>query len=78
MSKRTQNKPNQTQPVVSLPALSLPVPSAVEGVEGSNLFPKSLRLKISWRAGQRSSILYSGQGLYGPLTNKGLFKEDAK
>jgi len=49
----TKNKPNQTQPVVSLPALSKaevsnlpvvslpalskPVPSAVEGVEVSNL-----------------------------------------
>jgi hypothetical protein len=32
-----KNKPNQTQPVVSLPALSKPVPSAVEGVEVSNL-----------------------------------------
>jgi hypothetical protein len=33
----SKNKPNQTQPVVSLPALSKPVPSAVEGVEVSNL-----------------------------------------
>ena len=32
-----KNKPNQTQFIVSLPALSKPVPSAVEGVEVSNL-----------------------------------------
>ena len=37
---QSQFKPKQTQPVVSLPALSLPVLSIVEGSKGSNLFQR--------------------------------------
>jgi hypothetical protein len=54
---------NQTQPVVSLPALSLPVLSIVEGSKGSNLFQFSTMLNCA----NRSTAFSTGKSLQQPL-----------